>query len=120
MKHWRQIPVNLSSAARMCLLAPAVLVVLTTVLYVSPKLPGAPALEPQQNTPGAVSNRQPADFVLTNGKIYTEDSFHQTVEALVVRDGKIIFTGTNADAMNFIGPKTQVEDAGGRLVLPGL
>jgi predicted amidohydrolase YtcJ len=104
----------------MHLLAPTVLAVVATILCVSPKLPAAPAVEPQQNTRGAVSSRQPADFVLTNGKIYTEDSFHQTVEALAVRDGKIIFTGTNADAMNFIGPKTQVEDAGGRLVLPGL
>src|SRR5262249_34942864 len=33
---------------------------------------------------------------------------------------KIIFTGTNADAASFVGPKMQVEDAGGRLVLPGL
>jgi predicted amidohydrolase YtcJ len=62
----------------------------------------------------------PADFVLTNGKIYTEDGFRQMAEALAVRDGKIVFTGSAADAANFIGPKTQVQDADGRLVLPGL
>jgi predicted amidohydrolase YtcJ len=114
-----QMSAKMSSAPRMHLLAVAIFVAMTA-LYALPKLFEASAVEPSQNTRGAVSNRQPADFVITNGKIYTEDSFHQTVEALAVRDGKIIFTGTNADAMNFIGPKTQVEDAGGRLVLPGL
>ncbi len=67
-----------------------------------------------------VSNRKPADFVLTNGRIYTEDSFHQTVEALAVRDGKIIFTGSASEAAKLIGPKTKVEDVGGKLALPGL
>jgi len=62
----------------------------------------------------------PADFVLTNGKIYTEDSFRQTVQSLAVRDGKIVFTGSDADAARYVGPNTRVEDAGGRLVLPGL
>ena len=59
--------------------------------------------------PGTVSDQQPADVVLTNGKIYTEDSSRQTVEALAVRGGKIIFTGTSADAARLVGPKTQVE-----------
>ena len=62
----------------------------------------------------------PADLVLTNGKIYTEDSFRQMVEAIAVRDGKIVFTGSAAEAAKLVGPKTQVEDAGGKLVLPGL
>ena len=37
-----------------------------------------------------------------------------------MRDGKIIFTGSEAEVARLIGPKTQVEDAGGKLVLPGL
>ena len=74
-------------------------------------------------SPGAGAqafNQESSDFVLRNGKIYTEDSFHQTVKALAVRNGKIIFTGSDAEAARYIGPKTKVEDAGGKLVLPGL
>ena len=72
-------------------------------------------------TVASEASTQPlADFVLTDAKIYTENSSHQTVEALAVRDGKIIFTGTSSDAAKLIGPKTKVERAAGRLVLPGL
>jgi predicted amidohydrolase YtcJ len=87
-------------------------------LQASPK--GRAATEPPQNTRGSASSRQPADFVLTNGDIYTEDGARRTVEALAVRDGKIVFTGSDVEAAKFIGPKTRVEDAEGRLVLPGL
>jgi hypothetical protein len=37
-----------------------------------------------------------------------------------VTDGKITAVGSNADVMRLIGPKTQVIDAAGRMVLPGL
>ncbi len=63
---------------------------------------------------------EPADVVITNARIYTEDSFRQMVEALAVRDGKIIFTGSASEAANFIGPKTKIERLSGKLVLPGL
>ena len=66
------------------------------------------------------ASQSPADFVLTDAKIYTEDGSHQTVEALAVRDGKIIFTGSTSEAANLVGPKTKVERADGKLVLPGL
>ncbi len=62
----------------------------------------------------------PADVIITDARIYTEDSFRQLVEALAVRDGKIIFTGPASEATKFIGPKTKIESLGGKLVLPGL
>ncbi|MDP9160592.1 MAG: amidohydrolase family protein [Acidobacteriota bacterium] len=62
----------------------------------------------------------PADFVLTDATIYTENDSHQIVEALAVRDGKIIFTGSAPEAAKFIGPKTKVERVSRKLVLPGL
>jgi predicted amidohydrolase YtcJ len=55
-----------------------------------------------------------------DGKIYTEDAHHRTVQALAVRDGRLVYVGTNAGAEKLIGPKTQVERLGGKLVLPGL
>jgi predicted amidohydrolase YtcJ len=61
-----------------------------------------------------------ADLIITDARIYTEDSFHQTVEALAARDGKIIFTGSDSEAQKFAGPKTKIERLGGKLVLPGL
>jgi predicted amidohydrolase YtcJ len=61
-----------------------------------------------------------ADFVLTDAKIYTADEYRHIVEALAVRGGKIIFAGTAAVAAQLVGPKTKVERASGKLVLPGL
>ena len=61
-----------------------------------------------------------ADLVVDGGKIYTEDPLHSVVEALAIRDGKIVFTGSSTDSKRWIGPSTQVEHLGGRLVLPGL
>jgi predicted amidohydrolase YtcJ len=63
---------------------------------------------------------QPADLVLTDGRIYTVDAAHSTAAALAVRNGKIVFVGSAADSNRWIGPSTQVEPLGGRLVLPGL
>ena len=62
----------------------------------------------------------PADLVLTGGKIYTVDSSHSIATALAVKDGKVVFVGSTADARRWIGPGTKTEPLGGRLVLPGL
>jgi predicted amidohydrolase YtcJ len=81
---------------------------------------GASMLMTAASQAAAASAPAPADFVLTNAKVYTEDAARSTVEALAVRDGKIVYAGPNADIKAFVGPKTKVEDGGGRLVLPGL
>jgi predicted amidohydrolase YtcJ len=62
----------------------------------------------------------PADYVLTGARIYTEDAGRTTAQALAVRDGRIVYVGTAAGAQALVGPKTVVEQGGGRLVLPGL
>ena len=62
----------------------------------------------------------PADVIITDARIYTEDSFHQMVGALAVRNGMIIFTGSGSEAKRFARPKTKIERLGGKLVLPGL
>src|SRR5262249_49818886 len=61
-----------------------------------------------------------ADYILTDAKIYTADSGHHMAEALAVRDGKIIFVGSTAEAAKFTSKKTIIQKAGGKLVLPGL
>jgi predicted amidohydrolase YtcJ len=62
----------------------------------------------------------PAELVIDGGKIYTVDQKRNVVEALAVRDGKIVFTGSSDDAKPWIGPQTKVLHLGGRLILPGL
>ena len=62
----------------------------------------------------------PADFVLTDARVYTADAKRSMAEAVAVKDAKIAFVGTKADAAAWIGPNTKIEHAAGHLVLPGL
>jgi predicted amidohydrolase YtcJ len=61
----------------------------------------------------------PADTVLRNGKVVTMDANNSTQEAVAVRDGKIVFVGSNQDVADLIDKKTQVIDLGGRMLMPG-
>lgn len=62
---------------------------------------------------------EPADLVMTGGKIITLDEKQRIVEALAVRDGKLIAVGSAVDVRPLIGPKTEVIQLVGRTVLPG-
>jgi predicted amidohydrolase YtcJ len=62
-----------------------------------------------------------ADLILHNGKIVTADSRFSVVQALAVRGGRIVRTGTSAAVLSAEkGPGTRVVDLGGKTVLPGL
>jgi predicted amidohydrolase YtcJ len=61
-----------------------------------------------------------ADLVLVNGKIATVDDNFAIVEALAVKDGKILRVGTNQDVLETKSDGTEVVDLGGKMVLPGL
>ena len=63
---------------------------------------------------------QSADTVLLNGKILTVDNQSSTREALAIREGKIIATGSSADVKKLAGPSTRVIDLQGRTVVPGM
>lgn len=60
----------------------------------------------------------PADLVVLGGPIITLDDAHRRVEALAVRDGRIVVMGTAAEARAAAGPATRIVDVGGRVVLP--
>jgi len=62
-----------------------------------------------------------AEKVYFNGHIYTFDEDNTQVEAVVVKDGNIVFTGTNADALanEFVTDATTLIDLEGKFVLPG-
>lgn len=54
-----------------------------------------------------------------NGKIYTVDSQQSVKQAVVTQGSKIIFTGSNDEALKIAGSKAVVIDLNGKLMLPG-
>lgn len=67
---------------------------------------------------GCGTKKQPVDLVLKNGNIYTENDKKPKAEAVAVKDGKIVFVGTNKEIENYIGEQTKVTDLQGKTVLP--
>lgn len=80
-----------------------------------------------------------ADLVITGGRVYTlawgepdtegqpaadtprdESGWHPDAEAVAIAEGKILFVGKASGAEAFIGPETEVFDARGATVIPGL
>ena len=62
---------------------------------------------------------QPADLVLTGARIYTAAG-GPLAEALAVRGGRLVYVGSAEGATAYVGPRTRLERAGGRMVIPGL
>ena len=68
---------------------------------------------------GCGKKPEPADLILTNGKIVTMDNAVPQAEALAVRGDKVIDLGTAKKVKKYIGAKTEVVDLGGKLATPG-
>src|SRR6058998_1190424 len=62
----------------------------------------------------------PPSHIFHTGKIVTVDPQSRTVEAMAIRDGRIVAVGTNADIVRLAGPATEQVNLGGKTVLPGL
>ncbi len=60
------------------------------------------------------------DIVYHSGHIVTIDDDFTIVEALAVRDGKIVALGSNADIKSLALAATRLVDLGRKTVLPGL
>lgn len=73
---------------------------------------------PKAANPGQVDTSIAADTVIRNAKIHTVNDVMPSAAALAIKDGIITYIGNDIPAC-FIGIRTQVIDAGGRLVLPG-
>ncbi len=63
---------------------------------------------------------QNADTVLINGRIVTLDDPVPTVEALAIRDGRIVALGTTGEIRKQAGAQSRVIDLKGHTVIPGL
>jgi predicted amidohydrolase YtcJ len=59
-----------------------------------------------------------ADIVFTGGAVYTLDAARRWASAVAVKDGKIAFVGSDAEARRFVGPRTRVIELDGRMLLP--
>ncbi len=60
-----------------------------------------------------------ADTALFGGKIVTLDPQERIIEALLIRDGRILATGTTAEIEKQTGADAEVIRLGGKMVLPG-
>lgn len=65
------------------------------------------------------SDQPPADTVFQHGDVVTLDSGDTRAQAVAVRDGKIVFVGSDQAVQAYVGAKTQVIDLQGRMLMPG-
>lgn len=70
--------------------------------------------------PGAVAAQPFAEIILINGKITTLDDGNPQAEAVAIAGNKIVTVGSNAQVLKFESAKTQVIDAKGNTIIPGL
>jgi predicted amidohydrolase YtcJ len=68
----------------------------------------------------APATDNPADWVLTNGQILTVDDDFSIVEAIAIKDGRILATGSDEQMLDYVGPNTEQTDLSGQTVIPGL
>lgn len=61
-----------------------------------------------------------ADYLFLNAAVYTADPANPHAETVAVRGNRILFVGRSADAAALRGPRTEVLDARGCSLLPGL
>lgn len=70
---------------------------------------------------GACQPDQPiADMVLVNGTIATVDENNPEVEAIAIKDDRILQLGSTKDIQKLVGDKTQVIDLKGNFAMPGI
>ncbi|TAH05285.1 MAG: amidohydrolase [Sphingobacteriales bacterium] len=69
---------------------------------------------------GLFARAQEADMVIRNANVYTVDASLPKAEAVGVKDGKIIYVGSNDGVKKHIGPRTNQVEANGKFLMPGL
>ena len=61
-----------------------------------------------------------ADVVMRIGYVYTVDGKNSVQQAVAVKDGRIVYVGSDEGAASYIGTQTQQIDLAGRMLMPGL
>jgi hypothetical protein len=62
----------------------------------------------------------PADRVFRNGTVFTADARDSIAEAVAIRDGHIVYVGSNEGVARLVGPSTKTTDLKGGFVMPGI
>lgn len=62
---------------------------------------------------------QQADLVIHHANVYTVNPSQPTAEAVAIKDGKIVFVGSNENVQPFIGRSTEQINANGQFLMPG-
>lgn len=68
----------------------------------------------------AVTSAHATDLIITNGKVATMTKEGTFAQAVAMKDGKIEAVGSNASVLKLKTANTQVIDAAGKTVIPGL
>lgn len=65
------------------------------------------------------SKKESADLIITNGQIYTVDEANPIVEAVAVKDGKILALGSSSEMAGYISESTKLINLTGMTMTPG-
>ncbi len=60
-----------------------------------------------------------ADLIFVNGAVYTVDAARSWAQAVAVEGGRIVAVGRDDDIIDFRGPRTEIVDLAGRMLVPG-
>ncbi|WP_405204937.1 amidohydrolase [Aquimarina sp. LLG6339-5] len=66
------------------------------------------------------ANVETADLIVTNAKVAVMDENRTITEAIAVKDGKVLMTGTADEIAKLKAEDTKVIDAKGKTIIPGL
>lgn len=66
------------------------------------------------------ANKVTADLIVTNAKVAVMDEQHSFKNAIAIKDGKVLASGSNEEMLQLKGNKTEAIDAKGRTLIPGL
>jgi predicted amidohydrolase YtcJ len=65
-------------------------------------------------------NTAAADLIVTNAKVAVMDTDKTITEAIAVKDGKVLATGSNEEILKLKNESTKTINANGRTLIPGL
>jgi predicted amidohydrolase YtcJ len=65
------------------------------------------------------ASTEKADLILRNGVIYTVDKAQSQAESVAVKEGNILFVGSNSEVVQYQDEQTRIIELEGRMVLPG-
>ena len=68
----------------------------------------------------ATVQQQPADLVLTGGRVFTGSEAKPWAQAVAIRGDVVAAVGTDAEIRALTGPATRIVELEGRLVIPGI